>query len=52
MHFSYLDKAANGEFLDLYLKIVFKKILLIKKSEMKPHSEHLVELSTPEIHVM
>ena len=31
MHFSYLNKAANGEFLDLYLNLVFKKILLIKR---------------------
>ena len=28
---TYLNKAANKEFLDIYLKSVFKKILLIKK---------------------
>ena len=30
MHFNYLNKAADEEFLDTYLKSTFKKILFIK----------------------
>ena len=30
MHFNYLNKSVNGEFLDLYVKSVFRKILFWK----------------------
>ena len=30
MHFNYLNKSVDGEFLDLYSKSVFKKIMFIK----------------------
>ena len=53
-------KAADGEFLDLSLKIVFKKILFKKsldflkktKSKMKLNSEHLFELAALEMNAI
>ena len=45
MHFNYLNSAANGEFLDLYLKSLFKKIpftnspVLKEKGKVKLHIE-------------
>ena len=55
IHSNYFNKAPNRELLDLYLKITFKKVLLIKrferkmKSKTKLNSEHLFELAIPEI---
>ena len=56
-HFNYLNKAADGEFLDLYLKSFFKEpcILCLErkmKSEMKLNSEHLFEHGTLEMNVI
>ena len=63
MCFNYLNKAVDGEILDLNFKKVFKKILFIKtrawcfqrkmKSEIKLNSEHfLFELATFEINAI
>ena len=54
MRFNHNYKAADGEFVDLYLKSVFKKICFERKlkSEMKLNSEHLFELDTIEINAI
>ena len=48
MHLNYLNQAADGEFLALYFKGVFKKIMFIKSLEfriVKLNSEHLLDLA-------
>ena len=54
MHFNYLNKSASGEFLDSYLKSLFKEIpfkkslVFLKKNENRNeiNSEHLFELAS------
>ena len=62
IHFNYLNKTVDGVLSDNYLKIVFKKIMFIKKgvlcfqrkmkSEMKLNSEHLLELATRKLNAI
>ena len=46
IHFSYLNKTADRESLDLHVKSVLKEILFIEISKMKSNSEHLFEIAT------
>ena len=50
IHFNYLNKATDGEFLDLYLKSYSRKFCFERKSksEMKLNPKHLFELATLE----
>ena len=60
MHFNYVNKAADSELQDLYLKKVLKKILFIKgyvfwkkkKNEIKLNYECSFELTTLKINAI
>ena len=45
-NFNYLNEAADGEFLDLYLKKLFKKVLFINSLEFLKENEQWNEIST------